>query len=101
MEDMFQPDFYLRMVSKEYDKALGKPLKTSDLPKGGPRIVPRIEQACQANGASESSSHPRAAGGVGRMGESFLTGAAAIRALPTARAAAAWPRSAHCPERRA
>ena len=40
IEDMFEPGFYLRLVDGEY----GTAIKFKDLPRGGPRILPRIEQ---------------------------------------------------------
>lgn len=60
VEDMFEPDFYLKVVNKEYESTLGKPLTLANLPKGGPRIVSRIEQAFKAS-ATEGFNHYRPA----------------------------------------
>lgn len=44
LEDMFEPDFYLKLVNEEYGKALSKPVVLSDLPQGGERLLPRLEK---------------------------------------------------------
>lgn len=47
-EDIFDPDFYLELVSGAYD--LPKPITVKDLPVGSPRIVKRVEEHFKANG---------------------------------------------------
>lgn len=43
IEDMFSEDFYLKLVNGAYKGELKSELKLSDLPKGNPRIVKRLE----------------------------------------------------------
>ena len=45
IEDMFEPGFYLSLVNGEY----GTAIKFTDLPGGGPRILPRIDQYQKKN----------------------------------------------------
>lgn len=45
VEDMFMPDFYLKLVNGVY----GSALTVSDIPSGHPRIVRRLEQHLQDN----------------------------------------------------
>lgn len=52
IEDMFEPDFYLKMVNNEYGKQITKPLKVAQLQSVGPRILPRIEASLDAVGKS-------------------------------------------------
>jgi energy-coupling factor transporter ATP-binding protein EcfA2 len=44
IEDLFEEGFYLTLVNGSYVTELAKPLKVSDLPQGGPRIVRRVEK---------------------------------------------------------
>lgn len=44
IEDMFEVDFYLRLVTEEYGKALTQPLKSPDLAHEHPRILVRLEK---------------------------------------------------------
>jgi predicted ATP-dependent endonuclease of OLD family len=53
IEDMFEPDFYLRLVNEEFAKLITKPLALAGLPGGGPRILPRIEAALAAAGVTQ------------------------------------------------
>lgn len=45
IEDMFDPGFYLRLVSEEYEISVA----TTDLPSAGPRIVQRLEKYFEMN----------------------------------------------------
>ena len=45
VEDMFDPEFYLKLVNSEF----GISLTVDDLPEGTPRIVRRIEQYFENN----------------------------------------------------
>ena len=45
IEDMFASEFYLRLVNGAY----GTTVSVDDLPRGGPRILPRIEQYLDEN----------------------------------------------------
>ena len=45
VEDMFDPEFYLKLVSEEFQK----PLTVNDLPPGPPRIVRRLEDHFENN----------------------------------------------------
>ena len=45
IEDMFEPRFYLSLVNSIY----GTAIKCSDLPAGGPRILPRIDRYQKKN----------------------------------------------------
>jgi hypothetical protein len=49
IEDLFEPDFYLDLVSKAYAKELAKPLQPADLNQRDPRIVRAIETYFKAN----------------------------------------------------
>src|SRR5262249_55947687 len=49
IEDMFEPDFYLRLVNEEYTDVLSKPIALADLNNNLPRIVMRLEQYLAAN----------------------------------------------------
>lgn len=49
IEDMFDPTFYLGLVNEEFKQSLPKPIKESDLPAGGPRILPGLEQYLATN----------------------------------------------------
>ena len=49
IEDMFEPDFYLKLVNAEYAASLSKPIGVSDLIVGIPRVVTRIEKYLEAN----------------------------------------------------
>ena len=50
IEDLFEPSFYLRLVTAAYRKELGRRrLTLSALPKGSPRITRRLEQHFQDN----------------------------------------------------
>ena len=51
IEDMFEVDFYLKLVNAEYGSAMVKPLDAPSL-KPGTRIVVRVEEAIQLNPAS-------------------------------------------------
>lgn len=44
IEDMFDNGFYVKLVNSEYKDALAKNITVGDLPKGGDRILPRIEK---------------------------------------------------------
>lgn len=44
VEDMFEPDFYLDLVNREYAKNLSQPIKASDLNPERPRIRDAIEE---------------------------------------------------------
>jgi predicted ATP-dependent endonuclease of OLD family len=44
IEDMFEPDFYLKLVNEEYKKQLTKPVELADLNMHHPRIVVSIEE---------------------------------------------------------
>jgi predicted ATP-dependent endonuclease of OLD family len=48
-EDLFEAGFYVSLVNGAYADELSKAMKVADLPKGGDRIVPRIEQYFQDN----------------------------------------------------
>jgi len=50
IEDMFGIPFYLELVNGEFTKALATPIIEADLPAGGPRLLPRIEQAMKDRG---------------------------------------------------
>lgn len=45
IEDMFDPEFYLRLVNNEYGTSVG----VGDLPKGAPRIVVRLQAYFEEN----------------------------------------------------
>ena len=45
IEDMFEPPFYLQLVNGVY----GSSIQVTDLPDGGPRILPRIEDYFKNN----------------------------------------------------
>ena len=47
-EDIFEPSFYLELVSGAY--GLAKPIGVKDLPSGSPRIVKRVEEYFKAKG---------------------------------------------------
>lgn len=59
VEDMFEPDFYLRLVNEEYGTTLGGTLATSDLKSGGVRILPRIEALLQQRNTANLFNHYR------------------------------------------
>jgi predicted ATP-dependent endonuclease of OLD family len=61
IEDMFEPDFYLKLVNSEYGTAIAKPLKLAGLPAGGVRILPRIEAALSAGSGNSQFNHYRPA----------------------------------------
>jgi hypothetical protein len=44
IEDMFENSFYIKLINNEYKDALTKNITLGDLPKGGDRILPRIEK---------------------------------------------------------
>lgn len=44
IEDMFENSFYIKFINNEYKDALTKNITLGDLPKGGDRILPRIEK---------------------------------------------------------
>lgn len=43
IEDMFEPDFYIRLINEEYKSALSKPLKSSELNSHLPRMITRLD----------------------------------------------------------
>lgn len=43
IEDMFEPDFYIRLINEEYKSALSKSLKSSDLNRHLPRVITRLD----------------------------------------------------------
>jgi predicted ATP-dependent endonuclease of OLD family len=43
-EDMFGDDFYVELVNGEFKAQLAKPIVVKALPKGGPRVLPRLER---------------------------------------------------------
>jgi predicted ATP-dependent endonuclease of OLD family len=49
IEDMFDVAFYLKLVNGEFAKELSRKPKESDIKKGHPRIVVRLEEFFQAN----------------------------------------------------
>ncbi len=49
IEDMFEPEFYLRLVNAEYAQALTKPIAASDLNVNLPRVLVRLEEYFAAN----------------------------------------------------
>jgi predicted ATP-dependent endonuclease of OLD family len=44
IEDMFEPDFYLKLVNAEYKKQLAKPIELADLNTHHPRILVSLEE---------------------------------------------------------
>lgn len=48
-EDLFEQGFYLNLVNGAYAAELAKPIKVADLPQGGTRIVPRMDEYFTAN----------------------------------------------------
>ena len=61
IEDMFEPEFYLKLVNDEFGKSIPKPLKITNLPAGGSRILPRVEAALKAPAGSSIFNHYRPA----------------------------------------
>ena len=50
LEDIFEPDFYLKLVNGAYEDLLDRPITLADMPSGNPRIVKRLEVYFQENG---------------------------------------------------
>ncbi len=48
VEDMFNPEFYLRLVNDEFKESLPEPIVVSKLPTGPPRILRRIDAALES-----------------------------------------------------
>jgi len=44
IEDMFEPDFYVKLVNGEFAKELPKKIRDSDLPSGIPRVLVRLKK---------------------------------------------------------
>lgn len=49
IEDMFEPDFYLRLVNEAYSSELSKPIQQSDLDSNLPRITAQLGKYFDAN----------------------------------------------------
>jgi len=49
VEDMFDVDFYLRLVNNEYQSDLSKPITEADLSGNAPRITVLVEEYLQSN----------------------------------------------------
>ena len=49
IEDMFDPDFYLKLVNKEFADSLSKPIVEADLNNQIPRIIVRLEKYFESN----------------------------------------------------
>jgi hypothetical protein len=62
IEDMFDVDFYLKLVNAEFKPGLAKPIAESDLPATDERIVVRLEEYFKAKPLkNESFNHYRPA----------------------------------------
>ncbi len=57
VEDLFEPDFYLDLVNRAYDKHLTSPITAADLNPNDPRIVRRIETYFRDNGIASKFDH--------------------------------------------
>jgi predicted ATPase len=49
IEDMFGDDFYVGLVNAEFKGALASPIDPAKLPKGGPRVLVRLEKHFEKN----------------------------------------------------
>jgi predicted ATP-dependent endonuclease of OLD family len=55
IEDMFEVDFYLKLVNDEYASAISKPLDAASLTAPGDRILVKVEEAIKALSASPTA----------------------------------------------
>lgn len=55
IEDLFDPEFYLKLVNGAYAKELSKPLTLKSLTTGEPRIVKRIEEHFKRQGIGDGT----------------------------------------------
>ena len=55
IEDLFEPDFYLKLVNGSYSEILTTPLTIGDFQTKHPRIVKRIEAYFEQNGLGRFS----------------------------------------------
>lgn len=73
IEDLFDPAFYLELVSGAYAPALDAPIRLEDLPKGSPRIIRRVEAFFETNDINGGTfSHYRPAAFFSREQNTYL-----------------------------
>lgn len=72
IEDLFERDFYLRLVNRAYASVLSQPITPADLSAGEPRVTRAIEGYSQRHGISGKFNHYRPAAILLREQATFL-----------------------------